>query len=70
MLHNPWARTPVADGALAGFTEHRLQPDGKVLTTFRQPDVFVSQTQIHQGTNALQEARRQTEHYLLARTRT
>ena len=44
VLHNPWARIPVADGALDGFTEHRLQPDGRQLTTFRQPDYFLSRT--------------------------
>ncbi|WP_158712659.1 MULTISPECIES: hypothetical protein [Streptomyces] len=67
VLHNPWARTPVATGALDGFTEHRLQPNGRLLTTFRQPDYFVSRTWILQGQgggNPLPAARRRVQQYL------
>ncbi|MGQ4353103.1 hypothetical protein [Streptomyces drozdowiczii] len=65
VLHNPWARTPLAAGALDGFTDHRLQPDGRLLTTIRHPDYFVSQTMIIQGGKAaLPMARRRVQQYL------
>ncbi|MCO8306816.1 hypothetical protein NI939_29415 [Streptomyces sp. RKCA-744] len=64
VLHNPWARTPVAAGALDGFTEHHLQPDGRLLTTIRHPDYFVSRTMIIQGDKALLTARLRVQQYL------
>ncbi|MGW8569844.1 hypothetical protein [Streptomyces niveus] len=64
VLHNPWTRTPVAAGALDGFTEHHLQPDGRLLTTIRHPDYFVSRTMIIQGEKALPTARLRVQQYL------
>ncbi|GDY70370.1 hypothetical protein SAV14893_097630 [Streptomyces avermitilis] len=49
---------------LDGFTEHRLQPDGRLLTTYRQSDYFVSRTLIFQGSNALKTARHRAKQYL------
>ncbi|MEU6118258.1 hypothetical protein ABZ840_27380 [Streptomyces sp. NPDC047117] len=65
VLHNPWARNPVADGALDGFTEHRLQPDGRLLTTYRRPDYFFSKTLMSQGDNALQWVHYKAQQYLM-----
>ncbi|MFE9679544.1 hypothetical protein ACFYO5_36485 [Streptomyces sp. NPDC006259] len=67
VLHNPWTRTPLSDGALEGFTQHRLQPDGRLLTTVRRPDYFLSRTWIFQGEdggNPVQIARLQVQQYL------
>ncbi|QKZ23829.1 hypothetical protein [Streptomyces chartreusis] len=67
VLHNPWTRTPLSDGALDGFTQHRLQPDGRTLTTIRRPDFFLSQTWILQGEgggNPVQTARRRVQQHL------
>ncbi|MDQ0904690.1 hypothetical protein QFZ22_000675 [Streptomyces canus] len=64
VLHNPWTRTPVAAGTLDGFTDHRLQPDGTLLTTVRHPDYFVSRTMIIQGAKALPTARLRVQQYL------
>ncbi|MFF6954764.1 hypothetical protein ACFZAD_39970 [Streptomyces iakyrus] len=68
VLHNPWTRTPVAPSALDGFTEHRLQLDGRLLTTFRQPDYFVSRTPIYQGKGALNAAHHHAQEYLARAT--
>jgi hypothetical protein len=67
VLHNPWTRTPLPDGALEGFTQHRLQPDGRTLTTICHPDYFLSRTWILQGENGgnpVQTARRRVQQYL------
>ncbi|MFG2803674.1 hypothetical protein [Streptomyces pseudovenezuelae] len=57
VLHNPWARTPIADGVFRGFTEHRLQDDGLVLTTTSRVDFFVSHTLVFHLPNARAAAR-------------
>ncbi|MFE0760206.1 hypothetical protein [Streptomyces smyrnaeus] len=64
VLHNPWTCTPVVAGALDGFTEHHLRADGRVLTTIRHPDSFVSRTMIIQGETALPMARLRVQQYL------
>ncbi|MET8514382.1 hypothetical protein [Streptomyces sp. NPDC005077] len=70
VLHNPWARTRIGDGALDGFTEHRPQPDGRTLTTYRQPDYFFSRTIMLQGRSAPQLARHRVQEYLSGMAKT
>ncbi|MFD5548694.1 hypothetical protein ACFWJQ_18395 [Streptomyces goshikiensis] len=66
LLHNPWARIPIAAGVFPGFTEHHLQDDGLMLTTTSRPDYFTSNTIVFQEPDAHTRARGYVERYLAA----
>ncbi|MFD3658128.1 hypothetical protein [Streptomyces sp. NPDC058620] len=63
ILHNPWSRIPIADGVFPGFTEHRLQDDGLILTTTSRPDYFTSSTIVFHEPDAHPRARGYAERY-------
>ncbi|WP_406426622.1 hypothetical protein [Streptomyces sp. NBC_00147] len=66
ILHNPWARIPVADGTFPGFTEHRLRDDGLVLTTSTRADYFTSHTLVFHAPDARARAHNYAERYQAA----
>ncbi|MFC8174966.1 hypothetical protein [Streptomyces sp. NPDC057325] len=68
ILHNPWARIPIADGVFPGFTEHRLQDDGRILTTTTRPDYSTSNTVVFHQPDAHARARGYVERYQAAAT--
>lgn len=68
ILHNPWARIPIADGIFPGFTEHRLRDDGLVLTTTSRLDYFTSHTLVFHAPDARTRARNYVGRYQAAAT--
>jgi hypothetical protein len=56
VLHNPWARTPLPEGALPGTTEHQVLPDGRIQTTHRGFTPFTSITAHFSGPDAREHA--------------
>ena len=52
LMHNPWARTPLAVGALKDVTEHRLLGDGRLAVSSSRLEPFTSQTPIFVGPGA------------------